>query len=70
VPSARGGVRGGISRWLYGDGAIFLPGIGWVQTFDDPALRNLIDRAGLEILALDTSPAIDNWPHAIVRTPS
>ena len=70
VPSARGGVRGGISRWLYGDGAIFLPGIGWVQTFDDPALRNLIARAGLEILALDTSPAIDNWPHAIVRTPS
>jgi hypothetical protein len=69
VPSERAGVRGGISRWLFGDGAMFLPGIGWVQTFDEAELRKLIERAGLEILVLDTSPAIDNWPHAIVRTP-
>ena len=65
-PSARRGVRGGLSRWLYGDGAMFLPGIGRVQTFDEAALRDLIARAGLEILLLDTSPAIDNWPHAVV----
>ena len=66
-PSTRGGFRGGLSRWLYGDGAMFLPGIGRVQTFDEAALRDLIARAGLEVLALDASPAIDNWPHAVVR---
>jgi hypothetical protein len=66
-PSAEAGIRGGVSRWLYGDGAMFLPGIGWVQTFDDAALRDLIARADLEILFLDTSAAIDNWPHAVVR---
>ena len=65
-PSARRGVRGGLSRWLYGDGAMFLPGMGRVQTFNEAALRDLIARAGLEILLLDTSPAIDNWPHAVV----
>ncbi len=69
-PSAKAGIRGGISRWLYGDGEMFLPGIGWVQTFDEAALRDLIASAGLEILWLDTSPAIDNWPHAVVTRQS
>lgn len=66
-PSSTRGIRGGMSRWLYGDGAMFMPGIGQVQTFDEVALRDLIARAGLEILFLDTSSAIDNWPHAVVR---
>jgi hypothetical protein len=66
-PSTRRGIRGGISRWLYGDGAMFLPGIGRIQTFDERALRDLIVRAGLEILFLDTSSALDNWPHAVVN---
>jgi len=66
-PSARRDVRGGLSRWLYGDGAMFFPGIGRVQTFDEAALRDLIARAGLEILHVDVSSAIDNWPHAVVR---
>lgn len=48
---------------------MFLPGLGGVQTFGEAELRNLIERAGLDILELDTSPAIDNWPHAVVRTP-
>jgi hypothetical protein len=65
--SAKEGLAGGLSRWLYGDGAMFLPGIGRVQTFDEAALRDLIARAGLEILFLDMSPSIDNWPHAVVR---
>ena len=69
APSTKAGVRGGISRWLYGDGAMFLPGLGRVQTFGEAELRNLIERAGMDILAVDTSPAIDNWPHAVVRTP-
>ena len=69
APSTKAGVRGGISRWLYGNGAMFLPGLGRVQTFGEAELRNLIERAGLDILAVDTSPAIDNWPHAVVRTP-
>ena len=66
-PSAKAGIRGGVSRWLYGDGAMFLPGIGWVQTFEEAGLRGLIARAGLEIMFMDMSSAIDNWPHAIVR---
>jgi SAM-dependent methyltransferase len=69
-PSARPGIRGVLSRWLYGDGAMFLPGIGRVQTFDEAALRDLIVRAGLEILHLDTSEATDNWPHAVVSSRS
>ena len=69
APSTKAGVRGGISKWLYGTGAMFLPGLGRVQTFGEAELRNLIERAGLDILALDTSPAIDNWPHAVVHTP-
>ena len=68
-PSARRGIKGGLSRWLYGDGAMFLPGIGRVQTFDEAALRDLLGRAGLEILHLDVSPAVDNWPHAVVKRP-
>jgi hypothetical protein len=68
-PSAQAGFRGGVSRWLYGDGAMFLPGIGWVQTFEEAALRDLISRAGLEIQRLDVCAAIDNWPHAVVRRP-
>ena len=48
---------------------MFLPGLGRVQTFGEAELRNLIERAGLDILAVDTSPAIDNWPHAVVRKP-
>lgn len=69
LPSANGGLGGRLSRWLYGDGAMFMPGIGRVQTFDETALRDLIARAGLEVLFLDTSSAIDNWPHAVVRRP-
>jgi hypothetical protein len=68
-PSTARGIRGAASRWLYGDGAAFLPGIGRVQTFDEASLRDLIARAGLEILFLSTSPAVDNWPHAVVRRP-
>ncbi len=68
-PSSAPGIRGAASRWLYGDGAAFLPGIGRVQTFDEPSFRDLIARAGLETLFLNTSPAVDNWPHAVVRRP-
>jgi hypothetical protein len=67
--SAKKGLAGGVSRWLYGDGAMFLPGIGRVQTFDEAGLRELISRAGLEVLYLDASPAVENWPHAVVRRP-
>jgi hypothetical protein len=68
-PSCARGIRGAASRWLYGNGAAFLPGIGRVQTFDEESLRDLIARAGLEILFLSTAPAVDNWPHAVVRRP-
>jgi hypothetical protein len=68
-PSHARGIRGAASRWLYGDGATFLPAIGRVQTFDEASLRDLIARAGLEIVFLSTSPAVDNWPHAVVRRP-
>jgi hypothetical protein len=68
-PSNAPGIRGAASRWLYGDGTAFLPGIGRVQTFDEPSFRDLIARAGLETLFLSTSPTVDNWPHAVVRQP-
>ena len=62
--------RGRLDRWLSADGAVFSPGLGRVQTYDAPRFRGLLERAGVEVLALDTSMRIDNWPHAVVRKPA
>ncbi|HEX7084819.1 MAG TPA: class I SAM-dependent methyltransferase [Vicinamibacterales bacterium] len=59
--------KGRLDRWLSTDGAVFSPGLGRVQTYDEARLRDLLERAGVEILAIDTSSRIDNWPHAVVR---
>jgi hypothetical protein len=62
---APGGRR--LDRWLAADGAVFSPGLGRVQTYDEARFRDLLERADVEILAIDTGARIDNWPHAVVR---
>jgi hypothetical protein len=55
------------SQWLYGEGAVFSPGLGRVQTFTDAQFRELLSDAQVEVLACDPQSRPDNWPHAIVR---
>ncbi len=55
------------SEWLYAHGAVFSTALGRFQTFDEAQLRDLLTRAGVEIVSLDVSASIDNWPHAVVR---
>lgn len=57
----------GVSQWLYGEGAVFSPGLGRVQTFTDAQFRDLLSDAQVEVLAFDSQSRPDNWPHAIVR---
>lgn len=56
-----------VSQWLYGDGAVFSPGLGRVQTFTEAQFRDLLSDAQVEVLAFDPESRPDNWPHAIVR---
>ncbi len=66
-PELQAPTCGRLGRWLEADGAVFAPGLGRVQTFDEARFRDLLERAGVEILAIDTDPSIDNWPHAVVQ---
>lgn len=59
--------RRAVSQWLYGEGAVFSPGLGRVQTFTDAQFRELLSDAQVEVLACDPQSRPDNWPHAIVR---
>lgn len=56
-----------VSHWLYGEGAVFSPGLGRVQTFTDAQFRDLLSDAQVEVLAFDPQSRPDNWPHAVVR---
>lgn len=55
------------SQWLYAQGAVFSPGLGRIQTFTDPQLRELLAQAQVDVLAFDAESRPDNWPHAVVR---
>ena len=56
-----------LERWLHAEGALFSPGLGRVETFDEARFRDLLSRAGVEVLSFDVSARIDNWPHAVVQ---